>query len=146
MKNKHQIHTALKTVILAFLLAASSAAFAQTLYVSRSSDVAQVDSTGTVSTFAAISFSQGLAFDAVGNLYSLDFFGAIRKIAPNGTVTPFASLSGGTYRGLAFDGLASFYAVDSGESASLWSKRPHFQDFFGWPRQSVCRPLHQLFT
>ncbi len=50
-----------------------------------------VDGTGSAARFTS---PRGLAFDAAGNLFVADLSGAVRRVAPDGTVTSFAGKLG----------------------------------------------------
>jgi sugar lactone lactonase YvrE len=75
---------------------------------------------GTQSTVASnLGFAFGLAFDGVGNLYVSDAYGALYKIAPNGTVsTVFLANDYGTlqthqFLGVAVDKTNNVYVADA---------------------------------
>ncbi len=74
---------------------------------------------GSVSTFVAasagLSYPQGLAFDASGNLYVSNYFAnTISKVTPGGTVTTFVPASAGLSEplGLAFDRGGNLYVAN----------------------------------
>ena len=72
---------------------------------------------GVQSTFATgFTFPNGVAFDALGNLYVSDSAGNIYKITPQGVQSTFTNLPGANPQALAFDAAGNLYAA--GFSAS----------------------------
>ena len=80
--------------------------------------IVELSASGAKSTFASgISSPHGLAFDSVGNLVVLTFSGAIKKIAPGGTVSTFATVPVGIgQHSLAIDSHDNLYATDYGNN------------------------------
>jgi hypothetical protein len=95
-------------------------------------------SPGGVTTFVSgLEEAEGLAFDTSGNLYvALQQIPQIDKIAPNGTVSVFATGLTGFMAGLAFDGSGTFIC-----GRSEWTSR---QIYAWWIREPVCGRVARL--
>jgi sugar lactone lactonase YvrE len=85
------------------------------LYVANynNSTISKVAPDGVVSTFVSsgLSYPDALAFDSGGNLYATNNNNVVNRIAPDGTVTTFASIS--APNGLAFDSSGNLYVTDN---------------------------------
>ncbi|HZZ57678.1 MAG TPA: immunoglobulin domain-containing protein [Opitutaceae bacterium] len=72
-----------------------------------------VQSFNGVGTQASFDYPRGIARDAAGNLFVTEDAGNVRKIAPDGTVTTFASNLDRPW-GLGFDAAGNLYVAESG--------------------------------
>jgi len=78
------------------------------------SSIHEVTPAGVVSLFTLAPFATGLAIDSSGNLFVSSSGGAISEVAPDGTVSTFAS-GFSSPEGLAFDSNGNLFVADSGD-------------------------------
>ncbi len=88
----------------------------------RGNPIHKITPTGVVSTFVAEGSTQALVFDDAGNLF-LTQSDKIFKVRPDGDVSSFATFSGGTQGGLAFDKNGNLY-VSTTDALTVYKITP----------------------
>jgi uncharacterized protein (TIGR03437 family) len=82
------------------------------LYIAEAARLRKIDTRGIITTLTTANNPGGIAVDSRGTLYFTENQSAIRRLAPDGTLTTFVSAAGVAPQGLAIDARDQLYFTD----------------------------------